>query len=170
MRLLQLGGPAPRIYVPQEQGGPVIPPDSGFPFRRVLRLTELRWRYCNPPPHWKTLKFWAEIKVEVKLRPIVCRPVQLGVKHASGTRDQFFFLLEIFFRQLRVSYFVAPFLTRGRVCNLLLLLVLARAFPLGSESHGTQYLILLSQFLTLSQPGGPGFLGKCTNCDMLTNF
>jgi hypothetical protein len=33
------------------------------------------------------------------------------------------FLLEIFFRQLRVCYFVAPSLTRGRVCNLLLLLV-----------------------------------------------
>jgi hypothetical protein len=30
-----------------------------------------------------------------------------------------FFLLEIFFRQLRVCYFVAPSLTRGRVCNLL---------------------------------------------------
>jgi hypothetical protein len=38
-------------------------------------------------------------------------------------RDQFFFLLEIFFRQLRVCYFVAPSLSRGRVCNSLLLLV-----------------------------------------------
>jgi uncharacterized membrane protein len=47
----------------------------------------------------------------------------------SGTRDQFFFLLEI--RQLRVRYFVAHSLTRGRVCNLLLLLVLASAVPLG---------------------------------------
>jgi hypothetical protein len=37
----------------------------------------------------------------------------------SGTRDQFFFLLEISLRQLRVCYFVAPSLTRGRVCNLL---------------------------------------------------
>jgi hypothetical protein len=31
----------------------------------------------------------------------------------------FFSLLEIFFRQLLVCYFVAPSLTRGRVCNLL---------------------------------------------------
>jgi hypothetical protein len=46
--------------------------------------------------------------------------------------DQFFFPLEIFFRQLRVCYFVAPSLTRGQVCNLLLLLVLASAVPLGS--------------------------------------
>jgi hypothetical protein len=49
----------------------------------------------------------------------------------SGThlvfRDEFFFLLEIFFRQLRVCYFVAPSLTRRRICYLLLLLVLASA-------------------------------------------
>jgi hypothetical protein len=56
---------------------------------------------------------------EVKLRPTVSRPVCLGVRRPSGTRDQFFFLLEIVFRQLRVCYFVAPSLTRGRVCNLL---------------------------------------------------
>jgi hypothetical protein len=47
-------------------------------------------------------------EVEVKLRPTVSRPVRLGVRHPSGTRDQFFFLLEIFFRQLRVCYFVVP--------------------------------------------------------------
>jgi hypothetical protein len=32
LRLLQLGGPGPCIYIPQEQGGPVIPPDTEFPF------------------------------------------------------------------------------------------------------------------------------------------
>jgi hypothetical protein len=53
-------------------------------------------------------------------------------------RDQFFFRLEIFFRKLRVCYFVAPSLKRRRVCNLLLLLGLASAVPLGSESRGTQ--------------------------------
>jgi hypothetical protein len=70
----------------------------------------------------------AEVEVEVKLRPTVSRPVRLCVRYPPGTRDQFFFLLEIFFVQLRV-YFVAPSLTRGRVCNLLLLLVLASAVP-----------------------------------------
>jgi hypothetical protein len=53
--LPQLGGPCPRIYVPQEQGGPVIPSGTGFPFRRFLRLAELRWRYSNPPPRGGTL-------------------------------------------------------------------------------------------------------------------
>jgi hypothetical protein len=43
----------------------------------------------------------------------------LGVGHPSGTRNQFFFPPEIFFRQLQVCYFVALSLTRGRVCNLL---------------------------------------------------
>jgi hypothetical protein len=46
----QPGGPGPRIYSPQEQGGPVIPPGTGFPFRRLLRHAELRWRYSYPPP------------------------------------------------------------------------------------------------------------------------
>jgi hypothetical protein len=45
------------------------------------------------------------------------RPVCLGVRRPSGTRDQFFFLLEISFRQLLLCYFVVPSLTRGRVCN-----------------------------------------------------
>jgi hypothetical protein len=39
------------IYVPQWQGGPVIPPGTGFHFRRLPRLTGLRWRYSSPPPH-----------------------------------------------------------------------------------------------------------------------
>jgi hypothetical protein len=69
------------------------------------------------------------LEVEVKLRQTVSWPVRLGVRHPSGTRDQFFFLLNIFFRQLRVCYFVAPSLTRGRVCNLLLPLVLSSAVP-----------------------------------------
>jgi hypothetical protein len=73
--------------------------------------------------------------VEVKLRPTISRPVTLGVRHPSGTHDQFFFLLGIFFGQLRVCYFVAPSLTRGRVCTLLLLLVLANAVPRDSRPY-----------------------------------
>jgi hypothetical protein len=50
-RLPQPGGPGPRIYIPQEQGGPVISLDTGFAFCRLLRLAGLRWRYSTPPPH-----------------------------------------------------------------------------------------------------------------------
>jgi hypothetical protein len=44
-RLHQPGGPGPRIYIPQEQGGSVILPETGFLFRRLLRLAGIRWRY-----------------------------------------------------------------------------------------------------------------------------
>jgi hypothetical protein len=51
-RLPQPGGP-PVFISPQEQVGPVIPPGTGFPFRRLLRLAGLRWRYSTLPPHGK---------------------------------------------------------------------------------------------------------------------
>jgi hypothetical protein len=40
--------PGPRIYIPHEQGGSVITPGTGFPFRRLLRLARLRWRLYEP--------------------------------------------------------------------------------------------------------------------------
>jgi hypothetical protein len=43
-RLPQPGGPGLRIYIPQKQGGPVIPPGTGFPFRRLLRIAGLLWK------------------------------------------------------------------------------------------------------------------------------
>jgi hypothetical protein len=49
-RFHQLGGSGSRIYIHQEQDGPVIPPGTGFAFRRLLRLEGLPWRYSNPPP------------------------------------------------------------------------------------------------------------------------
>jgi hypothetical protein len=53
------------------------------------------------------------------------------------------------FRQLRVCWRGAPSLTRGRVCRLQLLLALASAVILGSESRETRDNILLYQFLEL---------------------
>jgi hypothetical protein len=98
------------------------------------------------------------LKVKVTLRLTVSRSVRLGVRNPSGTRDRFFFLLEIFFRQLRVCYFVAPSLTIGWVCNLLLLLDLAGAVPLGSAlsdersglSFGSMYIRYLHKIFALS--------------------
>jgi hypothetical protein len=72
-----------------------------------------------PLPLLLLLLLLLQAEIKVNLRPTVSRPVCLGVRYPSGTRDQFFFLLVIFFRQLRVCYFVAPSLTRGRFCNLL---------------------------------------------------
>jgi hypothetical protein len=96
-------------------------------------------------------------EVEVNLRQTVSRPVCLGVRRPSGTRDQFFFLLEIPFRHLSVCYFAAPSLTRGQVCNLLvqLLLDLARVVTLESKSRRIHDHILPSH-LRLPKPEGPG--------------
>jgi hypothetical protein len=75
------------------------------------------------------------------LRPTVSRPVWLGIKHPSETYDQNFFPV----RQLRVCWCGALSLTRGRVCRLQLMLVLASAIILRPESRGTCGHILLSQ-------------------------
>jgi hypothetical protein len=104
----------------------------------LLHRSKLLHHTCSLPDGFE---------VEVILRPTVSRPVRLGVRHPSGTSDQFFFLLQIFFRQLRVCYFLAPSLTWGRVCNLLLMVGLASAVPFVSEYCGTLNSILLSQSL-----------------------
>jgi hypothetical protein len=91
------------------------------------------------------------VYVEVNLRPTVSQPVCLGVRRPSGTRDQFFFLVEISFRLLRVCYFVEPSLTRGRAC----ILSLARAVTLMSKPRRTHGHILLSH---LRLPQVPVFI------------
>jgi hypothetical protein len=58
----QTWGPGPR-----EQGGPYIPPGTGFPFRRLLRLAGLRWRYSIP------LKTQSQSHITT-----ISRPVRLG--------------------------------------------------------------------------------------------
>jgi hypothetical protein len=55
----------------------------------------------------------------------------------------------LYFWQLRVCWFGAPSLTRGRVCRLQFLLVLASAVIFWSESHRTRGHILLSQIWEL---------------------
>jgi hypothetical protein len=57
-RLPQPGGPGPHIYIPQEHGGPVLTTGTGFRFRRLLRLSGLRWSYSNQPPRGQVLDHW----------------------------------------------------------------------------------------------------------------
>jgi hypothetical protein len=96
LRLSQRGGPDLRIHIPQEQDGPVIPPGTGFPFVASYKSKGygggILTRLHTPE---------VEVEVEINLQPSVSRPVCPGVRGPLGTRDQFFFLLEISFRLLR---------------------------------------------------------------------
>jgi hypothetical protein len=125
---------------------------------KVTTLQQLRLQRCGPLVNNSPVQISILVeltKVKVILRPTIIRPVCPGVRPPYGPVTNFFFLLEFFLKQLRVCYFVTPSLTRGWVCNLLLLLSLVSAVPLRSDSRGTRDHILLSQFLRLSQPGGP---------------
>jgi hypothetical protein len=83
----------------------------------------------------------AGLSLSLMLRPTVSRPVCLGIKHPSGAYDQTLITV----RQLQVCCCGAFSLLRGRVCRLQMLLALASAVILGSESYGTRDHILLSQ-------------------------
>jgi hypothetical protein len=47
----KLESQVPVFMSPQEYGGPVTPPGTGFPFCRLIWLAGLRWRYSTPPSH-----------------------------------------------------------------------------------------------------------------------
>jgi hypothetical protein len=69
-----------RIYL-QEQGGPVISPCSGLPFRHLLRLAGLQSSYCNPPPHggpesWSPLYSFGTNSKDVS--SIISRTILIG--------------------------------------------------------------------------------------------
>jgi hypothetical protein len=114
LRLPQPGGPGPFIYMPQEQSGPVIPPGTGFPFRRLLRFARLRRRYSNPPLR-RVFKVF-KIKVKVMLRLTVGQSVSMSwCLVYSETCDPILFA----FWKLLYCLCGASILTRGRVCLLL---------------------------------------------------
>jgi hypothetical protein len=90
------------------------------------------------------------LKLKLKLKLIYDRQSVAQSVRVPGTQlgpvTNFFSLLEIFFRQLRVCYFVALSLTRGRICNLLYncFWPLPEQVTLGSKSCRTHGHILLS--------------------------
>jgi hypothetical protein len=81
-RFRQPGGPGPRIYITQEQGGPVISPGTVFPFHRVLRLAGLPWKYWTPPPHGN-FSYLQSSKDYVVYRPSDTLSDSLVLRHES---------------------------------------------------------------------------------------
>jgi hypothetical protein len=113
LRLPQPGRPSPRIYIPQEQGGPVISPGTWFLTNRKLKL-----------------------KLIYDRRSVGQSALLSGYHLEPMTR----FLFSV--RQLQVSCCGEPFLTRGRVSNLFvhLLLGLGSAVTLESKIRRTQII------------------------------
>jgi hypothetical protein len=77
------------------------------------------------------------------LRPTVTRPVCLGVRPLWCPISQFCYCQT-----------VGRLLTRGRVCSLQLLLAIASAVILGSESRGPHDHVLFLQIRDFSNPEG----------------
>jgi hypothetical protein len=109
LRLPQPGGLGPRIYIPHEQGGPVIPPGTQFLLRLLQQLSGLRCRYSKPPLH--EIDSTTTQKDKVILRPTVSRPVYLGVDPPPGVQEQIFataLVLSPFYKLLLYSTCVSP--------------------------------------------------------------
>jgi hypothetical protein len=109
---------------------------------RVVFLQLSYIHFARTPGKTQSQQFVGAFELSFLLWPTVSRPVCLRIKHPSGAYDQILIIVW----QLPVCWFGAPSLTRGRVYRLQLLLVLASAVFLGSESLGTHDHILLSQF------------------------
>jgi hypothetical protein len=97
------------------------------------------------------------VKVKVTLRPTVLT-ASPSWYHAPtwDPRPIFPILSLIIFTQFRVCWCGAPSLTRSRVRTFQFLPGIASASFLRSESHETHVHSLLSLFLRLPPPGGPG--------------
>jgi hypothetical protein len=105
----------------------------------TLSLRPGHYEFCAP---LITNKSKSELSYD---RQSVGQSVLVSGHHLGrATNFSFLFPLKLSFDNLKVCYYVVPSLTRGRVCNLQLLLGLASTVFLGSEFCGIHNQILLS--------------------------
>jgi hypothetical protein len=74
---------------PRTRGHILLSQIRDFPFRRLIRLAGLRWRYSTQPPYGG----FPCLSLSLMLRPTVSRPLCLGIKHHSGAYDQVFIIV-----------------------------------------------------------------------------
>jgi hypothetical protein len=119
---------SPYLY-PPGTGWPGYTPGIGYPFRRLLRFAGIRWRYWTPPPY----KLWIPLSSQNYI-----------ATDDQSLSDQIFITVP----QLRSCLCGVPSLKRGRIYILYMLVALASAVFLGSESLTAPDHILLSQILS----------------------
>jgi hypothetical protein len=100
LRLSQPGGPGPRIYIPQEQGGPVIPRALGSCFVASYDLQGSGWRWSSSCDRQSIDQF-------VWVSGLTLGPLTRFYLALLSSSDNYFILL-----------YKACSLTRKRVCSL----------------------------------------------------
>jgi hypothetical protein len=111
-RLSQPGESGPRIYIPQEQGGPVIKPRHWVPFSSPPVSRRAAMEVFDPASTRALLK---AVRVRVILWLTVSLSVCLCVEPCLGLMTRYLF----FDWKLQSCPYGAPSLTRGRVCHFL---------------------------------------------------
>jgi hypothetical protein len=119
-----------------------------FIFRRLLRLAGSRWRYSTPPPHGLLQTHFLSLSLSHVMTDGHSASLSWYKAPICGLRPDSFFAVG----QLRVCWYGVLSLTRGLVCGLQLLLALASAVILGSESSwgSRSYLTVSDLRLLLS--------------------
>jgi hypothetical protein len=85
-------GPRSGVILGSESRGTrdhiLLPQIQDFPFRHLLRLAGLRWRYSTPPPHGE------DLKVKVALRLTVNQSVSFSVESHVGLMTRYLLLFD----------------------------------------------------------------------------